>query len=41
MTKISQLAGLSHSYMNHCICATTVTSLREEGHAMEDIIAVT
>lgn len=41
MSTISEKAGLKNRYTNHCIRATTVTSLRNAGVAPSDIVAVT
>lgn len=41
MSLISKKAGLKNTYTNHCIRATTVTSLRKAGVAPSDIVAVT
>lgn len=41
MATISEEAGLSIRYTNHCIGATTVTSLRDAGVAPSDIVAIT
>lgn len=41
MSVISEKAGLETRYTNHCIRATTVTSLQNAGMAPSDIVAVT
>uniref|UniRef100_A0A1I8H3P6 Phage_integrase domain-containing protein n=1 Tax=Macrostomum lignano TaxID=282301 RepID=A0A1I8H3P6_9PLAT len=41
MKKISDRAGLSRVYTNHCIRSTTVPNLVDNGHTMEEIKAVT
>ena len=41
MKIISENAGLSQIYTNHCIRATVVTEMAEKGYQMEDIMGVT
>lgn len=41
MSVISDKAGLKNRYTNHCIRATTVTRLRDDGVDPQDIVAVT
>lgn len=41
MSMISQNAGLSVIYTNHCVRSTTVTTLRNEGISALDIMSVT
>ena len=41
MTRLSYDAGLSKKYTNHCIRATTVTTLKHQGYSNADICSVT